>query len=148
MKRDTRNYFTTSNDATVVHSTITGDMPLAEIEEKKQNPHLEERAIVGAKKYRVMSEKIAEDHPILNTLGYAAGLAPFILPAAAATAAVAPVLSDAVATTTSGRAIISGCNWMADATKAARLIPTKVFASCFMSTTCALNGRKVITKIL
>lgn len=52
-------------------------MPLAEIEEKKQNPHLEERAIVGAKKYRVMSEKFAEDHPVLNTLGYAAGLAPF-----------------------------------------------------------------------
>ena len=63
-------------------------MPLAEIEEKKQNPHLEERAIVGAKKYRVMSEKFAEDHPVLNTLGYAAGLAPFIVPAAAATAAV------------------------------------------------------------
>ena len=86
--------------------------------------HLEERAIVGAKKYRVMSEKFAEDHPVLNTLGYAAGLAPFIVPAAAATAAVAPVLSDAVATTTSGRAIINGFNWMADATKAARLIPT------------------------
>lgn len=49
-------------------------MPLAEIEEKKQNPHLEERAIVGAKKYRIMSEKYAEDHPVLNTLGYAAGL--------------------------------------------------------------------------
>jgi hypothetical protein len=103
LNKEVKDYLTTSNDNTW---TTANRSP--------KNPHLQARAIKGAKAHALWEK----EHPVLNTWGNVLGAVPFAVasaPLVAAAGSGMAALGDAVAATSAGQAITAGLTPLATA---------------------------------